>query len=192
MMQFSLFGAEVAEVCVDDLDGVLLGGGWWVRSAGTARLSVVVIDQWRADALADAFTELGLGAEVVAAEVAAGAGGLAVRTNFAVPLIPLAQRWTLGANQVPPRGLGLTSMGLRLWAITAGRSDGTGYLLATDAAADATHLAGGSQLARLGVAASSIQGRGGPGWRVTSHKRLRRLAELLGQPPPDSGPDWPV
>ena len=42
------------------------------------------------------------------------------------------------------------------------------------------HLAGGAQLARLGLAAVSIGVRGGPGWRVTSVKRIRRLAELLG------------
>ena len=48
MTQFSLFGAAVAEPCVDDLDGVLLAGGHWVRSGTGARLSVVVADRWRA------------------------------------------------------------------------------------------------------------------------------------------------
>ena len=51
MSQFSLFGAAAAEPSLDDLDGVLLAGGRWVRSAGTARLSVVVDAPWRADAL---------------------------------------------------------------------------------------------------------------------------------------------
>jgi hypothetical protein len=185
--QFSLFGAEIADLAVDDLDGVLLGGGQWVRLGGTARLSVVVADRWRADAIAAVFTELGLGAEIVTAE-----GGVAVRTSFVSTLQPHAQRWTRGANQVPPSSLSLTANGLRIWAIVAGRRDAEGYLLGTDAPDDVTHLAGGAQLARLGVAAVSIAGRSAPGWRISSSKRLRRLAELLGQQPPDSGPDWPA
>ncbi|MBE7190261.1 MAG: hypothetical protein INR67_18375, partial [Jatrophihabitans endophyticus] len=53
----------------------------------------------------------------------------------------------------------------------------------------------GAALARLGVAAVSLarsrSGRGGPGWRVTSGRRLRRLVELVGPPPPGAGDDWP-
>ena len=49
------------------------------------------------------------------------------------------------------------------------------------------HRAGGAQLAAVGLAAVSIGDRGGPGWRITGIKRVRRLAELLGEPPIDAG-----
>lgn len=188
MTQFSLFGAAVAEPCLDDLDGILLAGGHWVRSGASARLSVVVAGRWRADALAAAFAERGVGGAdaIVDAE-----DGVAVRTGFASDLLPAAQRWTRGANEGPPAGFVLTPGGLRLWAIAAGRADDSGYLLATAEADDPVHTAGGAQLARLGLAAVSIGVRGGPGWRVTSAKRLRRLMELLGEAPVGAGTDWP-
>lgn len=189
MTQFSLFGAAVAEPSLTDLDGILLAGGQWVRSGDTARLSVVVAARWRADALAEEFVQRGVGAPdpIVTAE-----GGFGVRTAFAAELVSHAQRWTRGANQGPPSGFVLTAGGLRLWTITAGRRDEVGYLLSTAEPDDAMHLAGGAQLSRLGVAAVSISYRGGPGWRITSAKRLRRLNELLGVPPEGGADDWPA
>jgi hypothetical protein len=161
-----------------------------VRAFGGARLSVVVADRWRADALAEAFEARGLAVEdaVVDAE-----GGFAARTAFAAELVEQAARWTRGANQEVPAGFALTAGGLRLWAIASGRRDDSGYLLGTAEPDDALHLAGGAQLSRLGVAAVSIAHRGGgPGWRVTSLKRLRRLAELVGEPPAGGTHDWPM
>ncbi|MEO6885685.1 MAG: hypothetical protein ABI232_05270 [Jatrophihabitantaceae bacterium] len=189
MTQFSLFGAAVAEPSLADLDGILLAGGQWVRAGDTARLSVVVADRWRADALAEEFARRGVGATdpIVPAE-----GGFGVRTAFATDLVPEAQRWTRGANQGPPTEFVLTAGALRLWTIAAGRRDDVGYLLATAEPDDSVHLAGGAQLSRLGVAAISISSRGGPGWRVTSVKRLRRLHELLGVPPDGGAGDWPA
>lgn len=187
-MQFSLFGAAVAEPSLDDLDGVLLAGGQWVRNGAGARLSVVVTDSWRADALSVAFAERDVGEPgqaVVPAE-----GGVAVRTAFRPELIDSARRWTRGAGQAPPAGFRLSPGGLRLWAVAAGRPDDVGFLLTTAEADDVVHLAAGAQLSRLGLAAVSLTRRaGGPGWRVTSAKRLRRLGELLGEPPP--GAEWP-
>lgn len=203
MTQFSLFGAEVAEPELADLGGVLLAGGHWVRSAGTARLSVVVADRWRAEALAEEFARRGVGASGEDAIVPAE-GGWGVRTAFTAELVPHAAAWTRGANEGPPAGFELTATGLRLWTMSVGRPDDAGYLLATSPAGyarsgagtrtdpdDAVHRAGGAQLSRLGVAAVSIVQRGGPGWRVTSLKRVRRLAELVGAPPPGAGNDWP-
>jgi hypothetical protein len=188
MTQFSLFGAAVAEPTLDDLGGILLGGGHWVRSAAGARLSVVVGDRWRADALAAAYQARGVGCAdaVVAAE-----GGLAARTAFSRDLVAPAAQWTRGANEGPPAEFVLTPGGLRLWAITSGHPDDVGYLLATSSPDDAIHLAGGAQLSRLGLGAVSISARGGPGWRVTSLKRIRRLVELLGEPPAGAEQSWP-
>ena len=52
-MQFSLFGAQAADAVLTDLDGLLLAGGDWVRAerGWAARLSVLVDQWWRADAL---------------------------------------------------------------------------------------------------------------------------------------------
>lgn len=188
MTQYSLFGAAVVEPSLDDLDGVLLAGGQWVRSADSARLSVVVADHWRAEALAVEFTRRGVEAPdaIVPAE-----GGFGVRTGFTPMLVPAAQRWTRGANQGPPPGLRIESGGLRLWAIAAGRPDEAGYLLATDEPDDATHQVAGAQLARLGLAGVSVSYRGGPGWRITSAKRIRRLIELLGPAPEGATDGWP-
>lgn len=188
MMQFSLFGAAAAEASLDDVDGVLLGGGQWVRSPSGARLSVVVADRWRAGALTSAFLERGIADQQGSRDAECG---YAVRTDFSPALLDYAARWIRGANQGPPPGFVLTPGGLRLWAITAGRVDAAGYLLATANPDDALHRAAGAQLARLGLAAVSLGIRGGPGWRISSTKRLRRLAELLGDRPDGADLDWP-
>jgi hypothetical protein len=187
--QFSLFGAEASAPELSDLDGVLLAGGHWVRSAAGARLSVVVAERWRAEALEAAFTERGVGGDPEAIVVAEA--GFGVRTVFTPALLDYASRWTRGAREGLPDGFRLGAGGLRLWAVTAGRRDEVGYLLATPPVEDPMHQAAGAQLARLGVAAVSLAQRGGPGWRVTSAKRLRRLVELLGPAPAGGEHDWP-
>ena len=189
-MQFSLFGAAVAEPTLGDLDGVLLAGGHWVRSGALARLSVVVDAEWRAVTLADAFGGLGVGE--AAQPVVQAECGLGVRTAFAPELFPHAARWTRGANEGLPPGLLLAPGGLRLWCVAGGRADEAGYLLGTDEPDDATHRAAGAQLSRLGLAAVSVTKRGGgPGWRISSARRMRRLAELVGNAPRDAGENWP-
>jgi hypothetical protein len=189
-VQFSLFGAAAVEPSVGDLDGVLLAGGHWARNGGTARLSVVVDAQWRADALCGIFTQLGVGGGDE--EIVSAAGGLAVRTSFSPWLAAHAARWTRGANAAVPHNFALGPVGLRIWAITAGHRDAAGYLLATGERPDAIHPAAGAQLAKLGLTAVSLTHRaGGPAWRIISAKRLRRLAELLGEPPSGAATNWP-
>ncbi len=191
MTQYSLFGAAVAEPALGDLDGLLVAGAQWVRSGSGARLSVVVADRWRADTLAADFERLGIaGPDAVVPAEAAGPA-LGVRTAFSPALTPHAQRWTRGAGQRLPADFRLGVGGLRAWAIAAGRTDEGGYLLATQTDDEPLHRIAGGQLARLGVTAVSLGRRGGPGWRVTSTRRLRRLVELLG-PPPTADADWPI
>lgn len=188
MTQFSLFGAAAAAPTLDDLGGVLLAGGHWVRGTGqTARLSVVVRDAWRAEALAAEFADRGIGGDAPQP----AAAGITVRTAFDDALAPLAAAWTRGANEAPPASFVLTAGGLRLWAVATGRRDDAGYLLGTALPDDAIHRTAGAQLSRLGLAAVSIH-RGGAGWRITSAKRLRRLNELLGPPPEGGAGSWPV
>lgn len=188
-VQFSLFGAEAADPLVEDLDGVLFAGGDWVRADGgaTARLSVLVPEQWRAEALRAEFADRGL-----ASDTAAAPGDLiAVRTEMTDRLVPHARRWTRGAALRPPADLALSASGLRLWAIAGGRADEAGFLLRMHDLDGELHRIAGGQLARLGVTAVEVGSRVGAGWRITSVKRLRRLAELIGAPPAGCGPDWP-
>jgi hypothetical protein len=192
-VQFSLFGAEAAEPELADLDGLLLAGGDFVRSVidgrpVAARLSVLVADQWRADALCTEFAIRGLDADTAPAPGAL----IAVRSEMTGVLLPDAARWTRGASLRIPSPLTLSVSGLRLWAIATGRADEGGFLLGVDDPSGDLHRAGGAQLAKLGVTAVAVGARGGPGWRVTSAKRLRRLAELLGEPPDGAGRDWPA
>jgi hypothetical protein len=189
-VQFSLFGAEAADPLIEDLDGLLLAGGDWVRTEGhsAARLSVLVADHWRAAALQDEFFDRQLASDTVDAP-----GGLtAVRTEITELVVPQAARWTRGASLRLPTDLVLSASGLRLWAIATGRMDDAGYLLGVAEPDGEVHRAAGSQLARLGVAAVDVGLRGGPGWRVTSAKRLRRFAELVGEAPGNAAPDWPT
>jgi hypothetical protein len=188
--QFSLFGAAAVEPTRADLDGVLLAGGQWLRSPAGARLSIVVAERWRADTLAAAFGARGVGADD--AVVAAAQGGFAARTARSPLLDPDAARWIRGASQGLPAGFELGPGGLRLWAIAAGGPDPGGYLLGTAEPDDPIHRASGAQLARLGVAGVSLGQRGGPGWRITSARRLRRLVELLGPAPAGGAAGWPV
>jgi len=194
-MQLSLFGAETATPLVADLDGLLLAGGDWVRAErrSAARLSVLVADSWRAHALRAEF-----GIRDLDSDTAPAPGDLiAVRSAFSPALVAHAGRWTRGASLRPPPDLALSPAGLRLWAIAAGRGDGSSYLLAMADADGTLRRGAGGQLARLGVAAVDVPARGsrggrsGPGWKITSAKRLRRLSELIGAPPPGAGADWP-
>jgi hypothetical protein len=190
-MQFSLFGAAVAEPSRVDLDGLLLAGAQWVRSGSEsgarARLSVLVDATWRVEALLE---ELSL-REMPGGSVDAEGGLSAVRTDFRPELIQFAQRWTRGALTAPPDDMELTAGGLRLWTIATGHHDESGFLLGTPAVDSAVHRCAGAALAQLGLAAVSVGERGRPGWRITGLKRLRRCAELLAEPPVGAGVHWP-
>ena len=195
MTQFSLFGAAVAAPTLADLDGVLLAGGWWVRQDEHARLSVIVAERWRAEAIAGEFSLRSVGCVGEEQAITAAEAGLCVRTGFHTTLLEPARAWTRGANQGPPADLALTAAALRLWCLAAGRRDDVGYLLATAEPDDAIHTAGGAQLSRHGVPAVSVSHTRGahssPGWRVSSAKRIKRLAELVGPAPDGAGEDWP-
>jgi hypothetical protein len=189
-VQFSLFGAAAAEPQIADLDGLLFAGGDWVRTDhdASARLSVLVQDGWRARALLVELAARGLECDTAEAPGCL----IAVRTEITERLAGQALRWTRGASLRLPADLALSASGLRLWALATGRTDEAGYLLAVAEPDGAIQRAAGAQLARLGVTAIAVGVRGGPGWRVTSAKRLRRLAELVGDGPEGCDLDWPV
>jgi hypothetical protein len=189
-VQFSLFGAEAEDPALPDLDGLVLAGGDWVRTERNtaARLSVLVAQAWRAAALRAELLDRDL-----TSDTAEAPGGLiAVRTEFTGELVEPAARWIRGATSRVPTDLALTASGLRLWAIAAGRLTESGYLLGMTDPDGPLHRAAGGQLARLGVAAVDVGTRAGPGWRITSARRLRRLAELIGRQPDGADGDWPT
>jgi hypothetical protein len=152
-------------------------------------VSVVADAEWRAAALLAAFAERGLGGS--RSTTVEGHG--AVRTDFSPALLPLARAWARGAMKAPPAGFVLDGPRLRLWAVAAGHGDDHGYVLPLGEADLASWEAVGAALAAAGLAAALIGPRaGGPAYRVTGRRRLVRLAELVGEPPPGADRrDWP-
>ncbi|MFL6141876.1 MAG: hypothetical protein ACJ72N_08420 [Labedaea sp.] len=191
MAQLSFFSAEANPPTLADLAGLLCCQGQVASFGGTAaRLSVLVDESWRAAAIAGAFAERRVEAEVITSEE----DGTLVRTAFRADLEPVARAWTRGAVKAVPAGLSLDGAMLRFWVMAAGSWVDGGYLLALDPRAPDTHEPLGGALARCGLAATMLGVRGGgPGLRVSGQRRLNRLAELVGAPPaemPAGG--WPT
>ena len=187
--QLLLFDSDGAERTIDDVDGLLLGAGHVVRRDGGARVSILVAEGWRAEALCAELAARDLEATF---EVSAEDRGLFVVGTTTTPrLLPLADRWQPGRRRTtPPR---LTSGGLRLWVISGGRRVDDGYLLPIAATDESRWPRSGAALADLGLTATLVGPRaGGPAYRITSARRLRRLAALVGNCP-EGAPDylWP-
>jgi hypothetical protein len=187
--QLSLFSADARPARVADLAGLLCGPGQIVTFGGgdTARLSIVLPEPARAPAVVAACARTGVVAEVTTTE----SGGTAVRTAFRRDLVGLARAWTRGAVKHVPRGMLLDGAVLRVWATAAGCADERGgYLLLLDPHAPQTHGPIVAAGARLGLDPALV-GRG-TALRIGGVRRLRRLAELLGPPPPGVPvEDWP-
>ena len=93
-----------------------------------------------------------------------------------------------------PEGWTPTPHALRLWALAGGRADGAHYVLGLDPTAPDTYAPLSTALMRTGIAPTLIGTRGGaPGLRISSRKRITRLAETIGIAP-DGAPKgvWPV
>jgi hypothetical protein len=197
--QLSLFGVEARPASPLDFEGLLAGPGQVVRMGGTARVSIVVEDAWRARALLGEAARRGLAATCGPATVA---GHIGFRTAYSSALASLGSTWLRGAVKYPPPGFWLDGLRLRLWAIAAGGPDGvaafTLRLGASDGAGPpvpravdpAPHVgdAGwgiiGAALAACGLPAVLLGPRaGGPAYRIVGRRRLSRLAELVGEPP---------
>lgn len=211
MDQLSFFSVGVAEPTVADLGGLLAGQGQITLGAGDARLSVLVAERWRADALVEEFTVRDLAAEVRVADAqeilafsgepgtsSEGAGPqpqpekpvFLVRTDRSAALVPLVGAWTRGAVKQLP-GLPMAPGGfLRCWALASGRRDPAGYLLGLDPRAEQLHTRLASALSAVGMTGVLLGSRaGGPAVRIVGRRRLTRLAELLGDPPPGAPED---
>jgi hypothetical protein len=192
--QLSLFSAEARAPRVADLGGLLCGPGQIVRfgAGDTARLSVVLpagVDEepWRAPALVAACSAIGIAMEVGRTE----SGATVVRSAFRRDLVDLAAEWTRGAAKEVPAGMQLDGTVLRLWALAAGRQhERGGYLLALDPHAVGTHLPLIAAATRTGIAPARVGY--GTALRISGTRRIRRLVELIGPPPPGvPGTEWP-
>jgi len=186
--QLSLFSAGARPPRTADLAGLLCGPGQIVRfgSGDTARLSIVLPDPTRAPAVLATCAAVGIGAECVVTE----SGATAVRTAFRRDLVALAHTWTRGAVKTVPAGMLLDGAVLRVWMLAAGRWDGRGVELLLDTHAPDTHLPLVAAATRAGI--SPARAGRGTALRITGARRIRRLSELLGPPPPTVAPDeWP-
>jgi hypothetical protein len=189
VLQLSLFSADARPPRVGDLAGLLCGPGQIVRfgAGDQARLSIVLADAGRADALCTAAADAGITLDPVRTE----SGATALRTAFRCDLVELAAAWTRGAVKAVPREWQLDGATLRMWALAAGQPDERGgYLLGLDPQAEQTHLPLIAATTRLGVAPARV-GRGSA-LRISGARRVARLVELVGPAPPGVAPsDWP-
>lgn len=188
--QLTFFGAEAADPSLADLAGLLAGPGEVVRMGGTARLSVVVDAAWRVHVL---IAELALRG-VAATWEATADGRHAVRTSYARTLKPLAVAWLRGTGKRPPAGLHLNGRRLRIWLAAAGAAEPSGFLLGLGADDEECWGPVGGALDAVGLSGALLgPGEGGPAYRITGRRRLARLAELVGDPPPTApATAWPA
>jgi hypothetical protein len=201
--QLSIFGAETTESSPLDLAGLLVGPGRLGRMGGTARVTVRVDGAWRVHVLVAELVSRGLvvnwrrveepappepepGQEQDPAQedpVVRVEPRFEVRTAYSSRLNALARAWPAAADD-----LFLSGPRLRLWVAAAGRPGDDGYELGFDDAAP--RAAAAAALRRAGLEGTlSDQG---PTILITGRKRLRRLAELVGERP-EAAPEalWP-
>lgn len=180
--QLSFFSADVTEPQIWDLGGLLAAHGQIANAAGGARLSVVLAERWRADALLAECRVREVPADVVVGEAADGA--FVLRTERSAALTALAKAWTRGAVKAVPADEKAAEGLLRCWTLAAGGMDEAGFRLGLDPHAPDTHPVLCAMLADAGLAGAFIGVRGGgPAVRIVGHRRMNRLAALLGTPP---------
>jgi hypothetical protein len=176
--QLSFFSAEASDARLDDLAGLLCGPAQVVRfgASDTARLSIVLTDADRAPALAAAAAARGVVTELATSE----SGSPVLRTAFRRDLVELAGQWCRGAVKSVPVGFDMDGALLRMWVLGAGVPDRrSGYLLGLE-----THVPLAEAVTRLGLPVIRLGPRGaGPALRISGLRRLRRLAELVGDVP---------
>jgi hypothetical protein len=188
--QLSFFSAESVPPAITDLTGVLAAAGQVVLVGDGARLSVVVEQQWRADALSEMIAEAGLEPEITRTDEDTPL----VRTSVDRRLLVIADEWTRGAvKTVPPQWLP-GPRELRAWTLAAGCPEADRYLLGLDPHAPDTHSPLASAMMRVGIAPTLIGTRGSrPALRISGRRRLSRLVENVGEPPDDAEAllQWP-
>lgn len=191
MGQLSFFSAQIDRPAYDDLAGVLAAQGQAVRSDIGTRVSIVVADAWRAQALAEEIADTGADTEVATTDE----GSPIARTAHTHELDELHRRWSAGAVKAMPAGWVPTPRALRLWTIAAGDREGDRYLLGLDAHAPDTHAMLATALMRMGIAPTLVGTRStSPALRIAGKRRLTHLIEYVGEPPAYDGvaAHWPI
>ncbi|OLB78522.1 MAG: hypothetical protein AUI14_12865 [Actinobacteria bacterium 13_2_20CM_2_71_6] len=188
--QLSLFGVEAGPPVPEDLEGLLAGPGQVVRMGGTARVSVVVDELWRAQVLHKELRERGLQVTCVSTVE----DHIGVRTAYTTALASLGASWLRGAVKVPPAGFGFEGRRLRLWFAAAGYAESLGFTLRLGPSDEPAWASVGAALAAIGLPAALLSPRaGGPAYRISGRRRIARLAELVGDPPaPAPTGAWPA
>ena len=194
MSQLSFFSADLTPPQRDDLGGLLAAHGQLVRAASGVRLSILLDSEWRALALRRELRVRDVQADI--SQVDDGEWLLA--SERTIELSDLQRDWVRGAVKSVPVDLRADVGFLRCWVLAAGRvapmgpagpgspSD-SGYLLGLDSRAEGTHEPLAALLARTGVTAALVGVRaGGPALRVLGRRRVGRLAEMVGTPPPEA------
>ncbi|MGC5246674.1 hypothetical protein ACPXB3_07085 [Gordonia sp. DT219] len=190
MGQLAFFSAETDEPGVADLAGLLAGPGQSASTKSGTRVSVVVADVWRAQAIAAEMRATGLDAEVTRSDE----GSPLARTASISGLDDLHRRWFTGAVKTMPAGWVPTPRALRFWVLAAGREDVRGqYLLGLDPHCPQSHAPLATALMRAGIAPTLVGTRSvAPALRVSGRRRLSRLAEYIGVPPAGApASEWP-
>ena len=185
--QLAIFGADTTDASPADLAGLLAGPGRLGRMGGTARVSVRVDAAWRVHVLVAELVIRGLAASWTPVVEPDGVS-FEVRTAYSSRLNGLARAWPPAAG-----ALYLSGPRLRLWVAAAGRAQPGGYGLGldperTDVGKD--HEVIDAALVRAGLAGTVSDG--GLCYVISGRRRLRRLAELVGDRP-EAAPDglWP-
>jgi hypothetical protein len=189
--QLSLFGVEATPPAPLDLEGLLAGAGQLVRMGGTARISVVLDEVWRARVL---LAECALRGLVATCERSTVEGNIAFRTAYSTALAPLGAAWLRGAVKYPPAGFTLDGRRLRLWTAASGVPEGmSGFVLRLGSSDGPAWEPVGAALAAAGLPATLLGPRaGGPAYRIVGRRRLARLLELVGDPPMEAPAGaWP-
>lgn len=165
---------------IADLTGLLAAPGQVVLVGGAARLSVVVEQLWRAEALAEMIADAGLEPEIARTDE----NTPLVRTAADVRLAGIAAEWTRGAVKTVPAHWLPGPRELRAWTLASGTPEADRYLLGLDPHAPDTHSALASAMMRVGIAPTLIGTRGSrPALRISGRRRLSRLVENVGEPP---------
>ncbi|HHY08056.1 MAG TPA: hypothetical protein GX530_05960 [Corynebacteriales bacterium] len=157
----------------------------------SARISILLTDEWRATRLDSVVRRANIPVVVEAQTAEDGSPQWLVRME-SPDLLPVVQAWTKGAVKTVPPQWQPTSTAVQIWATVAGVRDDMGFRLGLD-----PHIADHPQLlkivqgalARSGVSAVFVGVRaGGPAVRVQGQRRLRNLMLMVGDPPP--GHSW--
>jgi len=187
MTQLSLFSADLTPPRLEDLGGLLAAHGQVAGSQDGVRLSILLADGWRADALLRECRVRDVPSQTAPPEDPDTA--VLLRTERIAVLEPLATQWTRGAVKAVPVDISLTPGFLRCWTLAAGHPSEVGFVLGLDPHAPDTHEPLAAACAAAGLAGSLLGVRGGgPAVRIVGHRRCSRLSEMIGTPPPEAPP----